>query len=105
MPVAPTTPDRPAAKANGTVNPSDIPITMSRIFSEEVKCVSTCGVCGIVSPLRSYLAYPSVAITGHATPYLGLLGRVWRIVRCAGPVYSDRDSSAKGCIVVTGGVA
>jgi hypothetical protein len=47
MPVDSTTPDRPAAKAKGTVNPSDIPMTMSRIFSEEVKWVSTCGVWGI----------------------------------------------------------
>lgn len=50
MPIDYTTPDSPAAKAKGTVNPSDIPMTMSQIFSDEVKCVSTCGVCGIPSP-------------------------------------------------------
>jgi hypothetical protein len=50
IPVDCTTPDRPAAKAKGTVNPSDIPMTISRIVSEEVKCVSTCGVCGIAAP-------------------------------------------------------
>src|SRR5229473_4298246 len=38
--------DRPAARAKGTVSPSDIPITMSRIVSEAVKCFSTCGVWG-----------------------------------------------------------
>jgi RNB domain len=43
-PVEFTTADRPAARAKGTVNPSDIPMTMSRIVSDEVKCVSTCGV-------------------------------------------------------------
>src|SRR5712691_243770 len=41
-----TAPDRPAASAKGTVNPSAIPITMSRIVSEAVKCFSTCGVWG-----------------------------------------------------------
>jgi len=39
-------PVRPAARANGTVNPSDIPITTSRTASLEVKCFSTCGVSG-----------------------------------------------------------
>src|ERR1700720_4313921 len=46
-------PDNPAANANGTVNPSAIPITISRTNSDAVKCFSTCGVCGIffqVSP-------------------------------------------------------
>src|SRR5256885_16402293 len=46
-----TAPDRPAARAKGTVSPSDIPITMSRIVSEAVKCFSTCGVWG-TSDLR-----------------------------------------------------
>src|SRR2546428_12371293 len=41
-----TAPDRPAARAKGTVSPSDMPITMSRIVSEAVKCFSTCGVWG-----------------------------------------------------------
>src|SRR5882672_4251942 len=41
-----TAPDRPAASAKGTVSPSDMPITMSRIVSEAVKCFSTCGVWG-----------------------------------------------------------
>jgi hypothetical protein len=45
-------PDRPAANANGTVNPSDIPITMSLTVSDPVKCRSMCGVCGMrVSPV------------------------------------------------------
>src|SRR5260370_30370636 len=42
-----TAPDRPAASANGTVNPSDIPMTISRTKSEAVKCFSRCGVCGM----------------------------------------------------------
>jgi hypothetical protein len=32
-----TAPDKPAARAKGTVNPSDIPITMSRTVSDAVK--------------------------------------------------------------------
>src|SRR5262245_12014330 len=47
MPVASTAPDKPAARAKGTVKPSDMPITMSRTVSEAVKCFSACGVCGI----------------------------------------------------------
>jgi hypothetical protein len=31
----------PAARANGTVRPSDMPITISRIASEAVNCFST----------------------------------------------------------------
>jgi hypothetical protein len=42
-----TAPDNPAANANGTVRPSDMPITMSRTDSEAVKCFSTSGVCGM----------------------------------------------------------
>src|SRR5580765_2089566 len=42
-----TAPDSPAASANGTVRPSDIPMTTSRTVSPAVKCRSTCGVCGI----------------------------------------------------------
>jgi len=48
MPVVATAPDRPAANANGTVRPSDIPITMSRTVSLAVKCFSMCGVAGII---------------------------------------------------------
>jgi hypothetical protein len=49
MLVESTAPDNPAANANGTVNPSDIPITMSLTISDPVKCRSMCGVCGIGS--------------------------------------------------------
>src|SRR5689334_915601 len=42
-------PVNPAANANGTVNPSDMPMTMSRTTSPAVKCFSMCGVCGIRS--------------------------------------------------------
>jgi hypothetical protein len=34
-------PDRPAASANGTVSPSDMPMTTSRTVSPAVKCFST----------------------------------------------------------------
>src|SRR5205823_3726805 len=42
-----TAPDSPAARANGTVKPSDMPMTISRMVSPAVKCCSTCGVWGI----------------------------------------------------------
>src|SRR3954452_16790662 len=42
-----TAPDSPAARAKGTVSPSDMPITMSRTASEAVKCFSTWGVFGM----------------------------------------------------------
>src|SRR5216684_7015918 len=45
--VADARPVSPAASANGTVRPSDIPITMSRTVSPAVKCRSVCRVCGI----------------------------------------------------------
>src|SRR5690348_12556811 len=48
-PVLPTAPESPAASANGTVSPSDIPITTSRTLSLAVKCRSRCGVCGMTS--------------------------------------------------------
>src|SRR5262245_26372920 len=44
-----TAPERPAASAKGTVSPSDIPMTMSRIRADAVKCFSTWGVWGIGS--------------------------------------------------------
>jgi len=47
-----TAPESPAARANGTVSPSDIPITTSRTLSPAVKCRSMCGVCGMTVPPR-----------------------------------------------------
>src|SRR5690349_14904773 len=49
-----TAPESPAAKANGTVSPSDIPITMSRTKLPEVKWYSAWGVRAIrfLSPLN-----------------------------------------------------
>ena len=41
MLVAETAPDNPAANANGTVNPSAIPMIASRMKSDDVKCFST----------------------------------------------------------------
>src|SRR5215472_5793137 len=40
-------PVRPAARAKGTVRPSDIPITMSRTAAVAVKCFSTCSTDGM----------------------------------------------------------
>ena len=45
-----TAPESPAAKAKGTVRPSDIPMTRSRMTSLPVKCRSTCGVSGECRP-------------------------------------------------------
>ena len=39
MPVASTAPESPAARAKGTVKPSDMPITMSRTIALPVKCL------------------------------------------------------------------
>src|SRR6202163_3191002 len=47
MAVEETVPERPAARANGTVRPSDIPITTSRTVADAAKCFSTCGDVGI----------------------------------------------------------
>src|SRR3984885_10738820 len=66
MRVVVSAPDNPAARANGTVRPSAIPMTMSRTNSEAVKCDSTCGVCGIF-----FQVSPSVGIPGRRN----LLGR------------------------------
>src|SRR2546423_3031496 len=72
MAVAPTAPDKPAARAKGTVKPSDMPITMSRTVSEAVKCFSTCGVCGmgvlLVQPVKPFVltdTTPTVASIDH----------------------------------------
>src|SRR5438093_13279375 len=46
-----TAPESPAAKAKGTVSPSDIPMTMSRTVSPAVKCFSMWGVCGMPPPV------------------------------------------------------
>jgi len=70
MPVVPTAPDKPAASAKGTVNPSDIPMTMSRTVSDAVKCRSMCGVCGMLFSVllfyagnqKSYRDFPRCAI-------------------------------------------
>src|SRR5437867_6416796 len=43
-PVLPTAPESPAASANGTVSPSDIPITTSRTVGPPAKCPSACVV-------------------------------------------------------------
>src|SRR3989442_15440439 len=49
--VVATAPESPAARANGTVRPSDIPMTMSRTVLPAVKCFSTWGVCGMSTPV------------------------------------------------------
>src|SRR2546428_11394683 len=50
--VVATAPESPAARANGTVRPSDIPMTMSRTVLPAVKCFSTWGVCGMSTPVE-----------------------------------------------------
>ena len=42
-----TAPERPAARAKGTVSPSAMPMTMSRTRAEAEKCFSMCGVVGM----------------------------------------------------------
>jgi len=42
MPEEATAPESPAANANGTVSPSDIPITTSRTTALPRKCRSMC---------------------------------------------------------------
>src|SRR5581483_1522697 len=54
-----TAPERPAASANGTVRPSDMPMTMSRTASLAVKWRSWWGVCGTELP-RPLLHRPGV---------------------------------------------
>src|SRR5256885_17074807 len=51
MPLDATAPLRPAASANGTVRPSDMPMTTSRTVSLAVKWRSVCGVRGIAGAL------------------------------------------------------
>src|SRR5271166_2407003 len=62
-----TAPDSPAARAKGTVKPSDMPMTMSRTVSEAVKCFSMCGVCGIRDHLceGSFLRAKATFSHGH----------------------------------------
>src|SRR3989454_59777 len=74
MAVESMTPETPAASANGTVSPSDIPITMSRTIALAVKCCSTCGVSGmaphILTISRAASRYP-LAMPPEATILLG----------------------------------
>src|SRR2546426_541548 len=74
MAVESMTPETPAASANGTVSPSDIPITMSRTIALAVKCCSTCGVSGmaphILTISRATSRYP-LAMPPEATILLG----------------------------------
>src|SRR5919197_3493300 len=48
-------PEIPAARAKGTVRPSDMPITMSRTTALAVKWCSTCGVSGMASSRAYFL--------------------------------------------------
>jgi hypothetical protein len=42
-----------------------MPITMSRTTSDAVKCFSTWGVCGIISPATWEMAYPLFCFHGY----------------------------------------
>src|SRR2546425_6164595 len=83
MAVESMTPETPAARANGTVRPSAMPITMSRTIALAVKCCSTCGVSGMAPHIltistaasRYPLAMPPEAtvLLGAALVFLGFL--------------------------------
>src|SRR6266508_1852275 len=83
MPVASTAPDSPADNANGTVRPSDMPMTTSRTTSDAVKCFSTCGACGRAPSLDSVL-FTQVRPRRPPGPYRATPGTEF-----AGPYYSD----------------
>src|SRR5437868_14527669 len=53
IPACATAPESPAASANGTVSPSDMPMTTSRTISLAVKCLSVCRVSGIRALCRA----------------------------------------------------
>src|SRR5712671_4252795 len=78
-------PVKPAARANGTVRPSDMPMTMSRTVSPAVKCRSTCGVCGIESLLLAQASLP--AVRRHSLP-------VFKMMRAGYPRTADKDVGA-----------
>src|SRR5438132_1136255 len=83
MAVESMTPETPAARANGTVRPSAMPITMSRTIALAVKCCSTCGVSGMAPHIltistaasRYPLAMPPEAtiLLGAALVFLGFV--------------------------------
>src|SRR5438128_1484224 len=83
MAVESMTPETPAARANGTVRPSAMPITMSRTIALAVKWCSTCGVSGMVPHIltmstaasRYPLAMPPEAtiLLGAALVFLGFV--------------------------------
>lgn len=79
MPLDSTAPDKPAASANGTVRPSDMPITMSRTNSEPVKCVSGCGWAGLVSglgkPVSLFRRYPTLRRSRFLRQHSSTAGR------------------------------
>src|ERR1041385_3570209 len=53
MPACATAPESPAASADGTVSPSDMPITTSRTISLAVKWRSVCRVSGMCALCRA----------------------------------------------------
>src|SRR5690242_20376072 len=63
-----TVPASPAASANGTVKPSDMPITMSRTVAVAVKCVSRCRVTGMLDPP------PPRRVGNHISPRVSTRG-------------------------------
>src|SRR5216117_3017059 len=83
MAVESMTPETPAARANGTVRPSAMPITMSRTIALAVKWCSTCGVSGVAPHIltistaasRYPLAMPPEAtiLLGAALVFLGFV--------------------------------
>src|SRR5207244_12076388 len=101
-----TAPDRPAARAKGTVSPSDIPITMSRIVSEAVKCFSTCGVWGTGDLRLGAGNAPAAPRTGSWMCYGGRLvldHAVGAELVALGPRESWDTGRGLGGVVVGGG--
>src|SRR5512135_2257104 len=101
--LAVTAPESPAASANGTVSPSDIPMTTSRTVSPPVKCVSTCRtagmgrmVCESTAPVSTSArgGYPSRHPVSHdreAPPVPG-----FRPVPRTGVIYVMTEAARKG---------
>src|SRR5580704_10399093 len=77
---APVAPVSPAARAKGTVRPSDMPMTISRTTSEDWKCRSVWGVRGtLISRASEFRAFEFKIFASIRFRHFGdLLGRAFR---------------------------
>src|SRR5580704_7636875 len=95
-----TAPERPAAKAKGTVRPSDIPMTMSRTSAVAAKCVSTwAGDVGGAGVGSESIAIPEVYLSavwglraGVGSGSLGVGAVVSHISRKTSEMWGTRGS-------------